>query len=161
MRGLWRHAPCMGSRAALSTLAESAHGSTTVFLVTLATSKYKVLQIDRATPGGGSLAAPPVDGDALEFRKGWQAKAYVAFGRCRQGYFCRSARRRLERWSIAVPPGRQVERFINGAAAWRSSLPPRVLAAGLRAAFTAAPTCRRFQAVGKCVLNCGAVQDSI
>ena len=35
------------------------------------------------------------------------------------------------------------------------------MAAGIRAAFNAWPTCRRFQTAGRCVLNCGAGHDSI
>ena len=130
-------------------------------LVTLAASQHKVLHLERSIPGGCSLAAPSVDVDFVGFCKGWQARAYGALRRRRQGDLRRHARRRLDRWSIEVPPGRRVDRFINGAAAGRIFLPPRVMAAGIRAAFNAWPTCRRFQQVGRCVLNCGAGQDSI
>ena len=73
----------------------------------------------------------------------------------------RHARRRLDYWAIDLLQGRRVDRWINGIAAIKSLLPPRVLAVGIRTAFNGWTTRRRFQQTGRCVLNCGAGIDAI
>ena len=126
-------------------------------LVVLDEAQRKIRDLEQST------LRTPAEGMTPEaFRRGWQARAYRALRQAgSSGALHMHARRKLDRWHIDVLPGRRVDRWIAGITAVKDLVPPRVLAAGIRAAFNGWPTSRRFQSAGCCVLNCGTGADSI
>ena len=111
-------------------------------------------------------------------KDGWQARATELLtrhaerrqvqrlapgaGRGLTELFCH-CRRRLERFVIpAVLPGRRVQRWLGHCRTISARLPPRVLAATLRAAFNGFNTERRHQRRAPCAFGCsGHGEDSV
>ena len=77
-------------------------------LVLLVAARRRVMDLERSNPGTVSLRTP-AEGQTMDaFRKGWQATAYRAL-RQGVGALCLHARRRLDRWNVAVLPGHRLD----------------------------------------------------
>jgi len=130
-------------------------------IVRLRTSLGVMLRMEAGSAVPRPLARPCGDYDPAQFKAGWQARAYALHrGDCPTPLL-RHARRRLDRWRVAALPGHRAARLLQGLAEIKSLVPPRALAAKIRAAFNGWPTTWRFQQNGRCCLNCGVGQDSI
>jgi len=133
----------------------------TSIVLRLRASLGTVLRLEAGSNAPHALARPRGDYILAEFRAGWQARAYALHrGDCPTPLL-RHARRRLDRWRVAALPGHRTARLLQGLAEIKSLVPPRALAAKIRAAFNGWPTTWRFQQNGRCCLNCGVGQDSI
>ena len=103
------------------------------------------------------MAADPLD---EETRRTWQRQA-VAILRPRVSEALPHARERLDRWPLALPPGRRPARLVAAGRALSTGGAPRVAAAFIRTAFNGWCTARRFQQRAVCLLGCQRGEDSI
>ena len=94
-------------------------------------------------------------------REGWPARALGVAPPPRAAAAERALRRKLEKWRLDVPPGRRCQRLWRSLGAIKTLMPPRVLAATLRANLNGWVTSRRFQKTGRCILGCPTADDSI
>ena len=94
-------------------------------------------------------------------RQQWQRVCYNHLVPDFTEAFLRHFRRRLERWAIALLPGRRVDRAVEVLQeVWRTTT-PRILAALLRTMCNGWVTARRMQESRPCILLCGRGHDSI
>jgi len=130
-------------------------------IVRLRTSLGVMLRMEAGSAVPRPLARPRGDYDPAQFTAGWQARAYALHrGDCPAPLLLH-VRRRLDRWRVTALPGHRTARLLEGLAAIKSLVPPRVIAARVRAAFNGWPTRRRFQQRGQCCLDCGVEEDSV
>ena len=102
-----------------------------------------------------------LDGEAPRLQKtGWQARATRQLRPSAEPLLTHM-RRRLDRWKVEILPGHRCDMFVRNSRCLGKLVPPRVMAATLRAATNGWITARRMQKAGVCVLACTGAEDSI
>ena len=93
-------------------------------------------------------------------RSKWQRACYQVLRPAHADGALRHLRRRLDRWDVKILQGRRVGRAVLALRALSTQVPPRVLAAVLRAQCNGLVTGRRFQQNTACCFGC-SVGDGV
>ena len=116
----------------------------------------------RKFTGMGAKTAELLDTSSEEGRPdGWQARALTATQPSFVAASLTAMRRSLDKWQIPALPGHRCLRLQRSLQVIATLMPPRVLAAVLRANLNGWMTARRFQQQGRCLLGCQRLEDSV